>query len=311
MKLLLWIGAAILAGCLGLFANYRAHDLESKDLNDAVRKSAPGRFARITDGYVHYELKGSDSARTVVLVHGFSVPYYLWDPTFEALAAAGHRVLRYDLFGRGLSDRPDVTYDADLFDRQLAGLLDVLHIPGPVDLVGSSMGGPIVATFGCRHPDRVRTLSFFDPGYSHGQPIPFKMRTPVLGEYFMTVDLAPMLPGAQQADFKHPERFPDWSDRYRPQMQYKGFRRALLSTLRNYVSSDWSKDFACIARGTAPVFLVWGKADQDVPFSVSDEIRSVIPRAQFLALEDAAHVPFLEHPEIVEPALERFLSSSP
>jgi pimeloyl-ACP methyl ester carboxylesterase len=309
MKLLLGICAALAAACFGLYASYRAHDLESRDLNDSVRQSAQGQFVGIPEGYVHYELKGPENARTIVLVHGFSVPYYLWDPTFDALVAGGYRVLRYDLFGRGLSDRPDVTYDGNLFDRQLIETLDTLHITGRVDVIGSSMGGPIVATFGCRHPERVRTMAFFDPGYSHGQPMPFKLRTPLLGEYFMAVDLAPGLPEGQKSDFKHPERFPDWPDRYRPQMQYKGFRRALLSTLRNYVIADWSKDFACIARGTAPVFLVWGKGDLDVPFAVSDEVRAAIPRADFLAIDDAAHVPFIEHPEIVQPALDRFLSA--
>ena len=36
----------------------------------------------------------------VVLVHGLSVPYYIWDSTAASLAAAGHRVIRYDEYGR-------------------------------------------------------------------------------------------------------------------------------------------------------------------------------------------------------------------
>ena len=32
-----------------------------------------------------------------MLVHGFSVPSYIWDPTFAALTAAGLRVLRYEI----------------------------------------------------------------------------------------------------------------------------------------------------------------------------------------------------------------------
>src|SRR5438876_5337510 len=109
------------------------------------------------------------------------------------------------------------------------------------------------------------------------------------------------------ADFLHPERFPDWSSRYLPQMRYRGFRRALLSTLRDYLSDDWSKQFACAGAGNAPVFPVWGVADRDVPFEVSSEVRAAIPRAEFSRVEDSAHVPFLEHPEIVNPALVKSL----
>lgn len=36
---------------------------------------------------------------TPVLIHGFSVPYYIWDGTFELLAAVVFRVLRYDEYG--------------------------------------------------------------------------------------------------------------------------------------------------------------------------------------------------------------------
>ena len=206
------------------------------------------------------------------------------------------------------SDRPDVVYDGELFDKQLVDLLDVLHIAGKVDLIGASMGGPIVATFACRHPDRVHTVSFFDPGYSKGgQQIPFRLRAPILGEFNFET-MAGAFPRNQLADFKHPEKFPTWPNRYLLQMQFRGFRRALLSTLRNYVATDWSKDYACVGGQSTPVFLVWGKSDRDVPFETSKEVLAAIPRAQFLPVEDAAHVPFIEHPEIVNPAMLQFLS---
>ena len=93
---------------------------ETEELNEATRASAPGSFVQLSDGCTHYELgnsllpagapfgdnKGKGVRAPVVLVHGFSVPYFIWDPTFEFLTKSGFRVLRYDLFGRGYSDRP-------------------------------------------------------------------------------------------------------------------------------------------------------------------------------------------------------------
>lgn len=299
----------VLAIIAALTWNYARHDLESNEIDADFRKSAPGDFVKTPLGYVHYQWAGPENGRVVVLVHGFSVPYYLWMGTFEMLGEAGFHVLRYDLFGRGLSDRPEVKYDGDLFDRQLVELLDALHVQGKVDLAGASMGGPIIATFACRHPERVRTLTFFDPGYSHGQPAPFKLRMPLLGEYIMDVDIAPGLPEKQKDDFDHPERFPNWSDRFRPQMTFKGFRRAILSTLRHYLPEDWSRDYACVGAETIPVLLVWGKDDRDVPFATNREVRAAIPRAQFVAVDDAGHLPLLEHPEIVHPAFVSFLKA--
>jgi pimeloyl-ACP methyl ester carboxylesterase len=304
MKLALGLALAIAAA---LMLNYTHHDLETREIDEQLRKAAPGDFVKTPSGWVHYEFAGPADGRVLVLVHRFSVPYYLWGGTFEALAGAGFRVLRYDLFGRGLSDRPDVRYDGELFDKQLVELLDALKVSGKVDLAGASMGGPIIATFACRHPERVRSIALFDPGYSHGEQIPWKLRWPLIGEYMMAVDFAPKLPDSQKNDFDHPERFPEWADRFRPQMEFKGFRRAVLSTLRNYLAEDWSKGFACVGGGTAPVLLVWGKDDRDVPFALSNDVRAAIPRSQFLPVDDAAHVPFLEHPEIVVPAWVEFL----
>jgi pimeloyl-ACP methyl ester carboxylesterase len=297
----------LLAIVAALAFNFTRHDMETADLDDDLRKSAPGQFVKTPAGFVHYQWAGPENGRVVVLVHGFSVPYYLWTGTFEMLADAGFHVLRYDMFGRGLSDRPNVKYDADLFDKQLVDLLDALHVQGKVDLAGASMGGPVIATFACRHPERVRSLAFFDPAYSKGRPVDWKLKMPLLGDYIMAVDIAPGMPESQMSDFDHPEKFPDWADRFRPQMTFKGFRHAILETMRDYLPQDRTQDFACVGAGTIPVLLVWGKDDRAVPFATNEDVRKAIPRAQFLAVNDAAHLPFLEHPEIVDPAFVEFL----
>ena len=89
-------------------AVYVASDPERLELDDSVRRSAPGQFARLIDGYTHYEIGGPPDGQAVVLAAGATVPYYIWDPTFAALTGAGFRVLRYDYYGRGFSDRPEI-----------------------------------------------------------------------------------------------------------------------------------------------------------------------------------------------------------
>jgi len=79
--------------------------------------------------------------KTIVLIHGNAAPYVTWDNTVSALIAAGFRVLRYDLFGHGFSDRPELyRYNRDLYDNQLVELLTKLAISEPVYLVGTSQG---------------------------------------------------------------------------------------------------------------------------------------------------------------------------
>ena len=304
--------AIALAAGVVLLAVYHHYDRETFVLDDAARntnvvRAYGGSYVRLPAGVTHYELAGPDNAPTVVLVHGYSVPYYIWDPTFNALVAAGFRVLRYDLYGRGWSDRPDTQYTPDFFDQQLVQLLSALGIREPVDLIGLSMGGPIAVNYAARHPERSRKVGLIDPGFSRGFTPPWPLRAPLVGDFLMCVAITPRIVNSQRDDFLHPERYPDYFSKYEPQMKYLGFRQALLSTIREFLSRDTQPAFEQLGKSGKPVLLIWGRADQDVPFAISDDVRKAIPQAEFHAIDDAAHVPFYEHPEVVNPMLIDFL----
>jgi pimeloyl-ACP methyl ester carboxylesterase len=299
---------ASIVGALLLFGTgtYLAVDRERKTLDDAARAEAPGKFVRLRDGFTHYELSGPDTGRTVVLLSGASVPFYLWDPTRDALVAKGFRVLRYDYFGRGFSDRPKLRYDLATYDRQLAELLDTLGIRGPVDVAGVSMGGVVAADFADRHPRRVRSLTLVAPGIGAIPETPFPLRVPGVGELLMTA-AAPAMANGQRDDFLHPERHPDWVSRYEVQMRYEGFRRSMLQTMRGDVFKRPAASFTTLAKSRIPILVLWGKADRTVPFARSDSVRAAFPRAEFHAIDGAAHLPQIEQPAIVESVLVSFL----
>jgi pimeloyl-ACP methyl ester carboxylesterase len=257
---------------------------------------------------VHYELAGPADKETVVLVHGFSTYSFTWDATFQALVDAGFRVLRYDLYGRGYSDRPAAVYNKDLFDRQLFGLLAVLDIHGRVDLVGNSMGGLITTTFAARHPEKVRTLTLIDPAFFFLGRVPFPLGIPLVGDYVGRVFAVPFIAKAQTKDFKHPERFSEYDRIYRIQMRYKGFSRAIVSTIKSLPQWDALSDLKLVSKTDIPVLLVWGREDRTVPLAVSDKVRAIAPRMAFRVIDDAAHMPHYELPEIVNPIIIRFLT---
>ena len=81
----------------------------------------------------------------------------------------------------------------------------------------------------------------------------------------MAVYVAPvMLPRAQASDFYRPERFPNWEDKYRVQMQYTGFRGAILSTIRNMVKIDAITEYKALGKQGYPIVLFWGQEDQSI-----------------------------------------------
>ena len=302
-----WIVAIVLVIGLiaALAALYSYADPEKLDLDDAVRRTTPGQFVRLTDGYTHYEVAGPTAGRLVVLAAGFSVPYYIWDPTFTALAGAGFHVLRYDYYGRGFSDRPDVPYTQAFYVRQLTELLDSLHIAGPIDLVGLSLGGSIVTSFADASPDRVGSLIYVDPSFRSPGPAPANNS---LVEDFLTVIFTePRWANEQLMDFLHAEHFPDWPARYRVQMQYRGFRRARWSELSSNASVDQREEIERAGTHARPVLVIWGRQDPVVPFEESATLLDAMPRARLVIIEDAGHLPQWEQPAVFHSTIVEFL----
>jgi pimeloyl-ACP methyl ester carboxylesterase len=298
-----FLGGAILLGIV-ILALPLVLETERLNLDDRARSRAPGGFVELTHGRVHYELAGSGDGPVVVMVHGFSVPYFVWDPTFERLSSEGFRVLRYDLYGRGYSERPDIAYDKTLYVEQLRELLTVLEIDDPVDLVGLSMGGPIIASFTSAYPERVARLIFVDPFV--GPVDAGVLAVPGLGEYLTVVYFARTLPERLGSDFFDPKKVPYWEGRFREQMRYRGFRRALLGSLREFMAEDFSVLYGELGRMAKPTLLFWGRHDQTVPFTQSGPTAEALG-ARLFVVEEAGHTPHLERPEVFEPEILKFL----
>jgi pimeloyl-ACP methyl ester carboxylesterase len=282
---------------------------ETRELNERTRKEASGSFIQLSDGVTHYELGNPAANETVLLVHGFSVPYFIYDSTFAFLTRAGFRVVRYDLFGRGFSDRPNMEYNIDLFVRQLGELLDALRFSRPVSLVGLSTGGPITAAFTARFPERVSRLILIDP--IGAKPLPFMpflrvAAMPNLGEAILNLVRSEGMP-MKIASLFNRELVEEFQSRYIVSMQYKGFRRAILSTIRSGMLDSFLDVYECIGRMSKPVLLFWGRNDPTVPLKHSDILRRAMPQTEFHVIENCGHIPHHENPDEVNPILLQFL----
>lgn len=282
---------------------------ETREINETARKDADGSFVKLTDGITHYELGGDEQGQAVVLVHGFSVPYYLFDITFEFLCKSGFRVLRYDLFGRGFSDRPKVEYDIHLFVRQLKELVDMLNIKN-INLLGLSMGGPITASFIDKYPEYVSSHIMIDP--AGAKPIRFsrllKAATlPIVGELIIGLFGSGNMVKNIASDLFTSELVNQFQAKYKIQMQYQGFKRAILSTVRNGMLESFLDTYQRIGALQKPTLLFWGRQDATVPVEHSTLLLKAIPHTQLHIIENCGHMPQYEKPEEVHPILLEFL----
>lgn len=289
---------------IGLGILFKIKNVETKEMNAAARKNIPGKFISLIDGVTHYEAAGADTAKVIVLIHGFSVPYYIWDNIYDSLVQQGFYVIKYDEFGRGYSDRPVTDYTPELYRRQLFELINALKIKKPVTLAAVSFGGAVATDFTVNHPALVDKLILVDPVYNFRHTGTNEW----IDDYLMAINHDKKVAG-QYDDFKYPNRFPNWGDKYKVQMQYKGFRNSLISTGYNYTEETIKRNYRLLNSLHKKILLIWGREDKTVPFNFSDSLRNVLS-VRFFPVGDAGHLPFLEQPAIVNQEILSFLKEN-
>lgn len=300
MKWVLWSLSALL---FAFWASWSWAGRDLKPLDGIERARAPGQFAEVAGAKIHYRLTGPKGAPLIVMVHGFSTPGFIFDQNAEALRAAGFRVLQFDHLGRGWSDRPASRYDTDFYDRELLALLDALEINEPAGFVGLSMGGPIVAEFAARHPERVARVFLFVPagldvtGTEGAQAS--LIRTPVIGDWLWRVVAMNAIAGDPQYDESGLPPEDRLQGDIREQMRYKGYGRALLSTFRHFPMRGRENTYAALAATGIPAAAVFGTNDPTVLIASANQMKGVMPDAAIHVLEGADHgLNYKRHKEV-------------
>ncbi|HEY45460.1 MAG: hypothetical protein AMJ88_19145 [Anaerolineae bacterium SM23_ 63] len=284
---------------------------ETKDLDEDARGFAPGAFIRLCAGQTHYGIAGPHDGRVVVLIHGIAGPMGIWEPLAHSLASNGFRVLYYDLFGRGYSDRPVSSYDIDLFIAQLRDLISGLSIAIPVTLVGWSLGGMISGTYAVEFPGEVDRLVLIAPaGIEVSLPTISRLgMIPILGDIIMSVlgrriVLRSVSNGLYKKDLEE-----TFLSLVTDQMQYRGYLRAFLSTMRSCGYEDVSEVYRKAGSDNLPVLLISGSEDPSIPSSVQGKLRELIPDLKHHEIVDTGHFPHYERPEEVTSRIIEFLHS--
>ena len=278
----------------------------SAKLDAHTRAVLGGTYCELSDGVTHYRLNGPVDGQLVVLVHGAVVPHWIWDALADRLSANGLRVLRYDQFGRGYSDRPKVAYDRALYERQLHELVNHLDLQDSFHLVGLSMGGATSVNYTAHHPDCVRRLVLIAPVINNYK-VPLILRIPVAGELALRLvgqrlmrkrfaELAATLPDFERVQLK-----------FVAQTAYKGFRRSFLSMMRNDALGNYDAVYRIVGRQDRETLLIWGKNDAEISAEMIADVRRFIPRLHFRSAPDAGHGIVLEKPDLVNDWVLGFL----
>ncbi len=135
------------------------------------------------------EWPGPVKGPAVVCIHGLTANHTCWASIADVLSPA-HRLIAYDLRGRGESDKPERGYSLERHAEDLRGLLDYFGLAKAV-LLGHSLGANIALRFAVTYPGRVSKLVLVDGGFDVRAEVFDSLRPAVdrLGVEFPSLDM--------------------------------------------------------------------------------------------------------------------------
>ncbi|MCW3055533.1 MAG: alpha/beta hydrolase fold protein [Chthonomonadales bacterium] len=291
----------------------------------------PARSHRLTrpDGTIlHIEEAGPDDAPTLLLTHGWGLSSAVWRDMKQHLAGR-YRLVMWDLPGLGRSTGPK---RADYSLEKMAGDLEAVVAfcgPGPIVLLGHSIGGMITLTLCRLSPHllgtRVSGLVLADTTYTNPvrtarfHAVLRILQKPILEPLlFLQILLTPLV----------------WVLNW---LSYLNGTVHLLTHLTQFGGKETSEqlDFVCryslrdspavIARGmfgmfrydatevlptiSVPVLVINGDRDQLTLPEAGETIRATVPRGERAEVRPAGHLAFMEKNEEVDAAVRSFAAA--
>jgi pimeloyl-ACP methyl ester carboxylesterase len=250
-----------------------------------------------------YDVAGPADGDLVVLLHAGIADRRMWDPQWDRLTER-FRVARPDLRGFGETPMPGGKFS---YPDDVAELIEALG-GEPAALVGSSFGGKIALATAASRPELVRQLVLLCPPYNG---VPETADVEAFGEREDELLEAGDVDAAVELNVSawvRPEAGPAVADLVRV-MQRRAFDVQLAADeLANSPKSVWPDIEPDLVQ--QPTLLVSGAHDFAWFTQIAEHLAATMPRARYVALPWAGHLPSLERPDEITDLLLDVLGSS-
>ena len=262
-------------------------------------------LAAINDALIYYEIAGQ--AQPFVMIHAGVADNRQWNNEFAHFAKR-FRVLRYDLRGYGKSEPIDGEFS---HLQDLTALLEHLHLDQPILLMGCSMGGGLAMDFALTYPSKVKALIMVGSGPSGldlNVPMPAKFEEVEKAYNAGDLDLAAEL--ETQIWFDGIGRTPAQVDQAMRQLAYEMNRNALALDAKHLGKRLPDSQIPAAGRLSElhiPVLVIVGAYDNPYILGAGTYMAENIPSARKAVIEDAAHLPNMDHPAEFQRIVTEFL----
>lgn len=244
-----------------------------------------------------------------MMIHAGVADHRQWNNEFAHFAGR-FRVIRYDMRGYGTSEPIEGEF-SHLGD--LIALLDQLAVREPAVIMGCSMGGGLAIDFALTHPARVRALILVGAG-----PSGLKLDVPTPPKFadaekaFEAGDLDLVAEIETQIWFDGAGRTPGQVNPEMRRLAYEMNRIALsheAKELGKRLPGAQPPAAMRLAELRIPILIIVGAHDTAFIRAAADHMLDRVPSARKVVIEDAAHLPNMDHPEEFRRIVDGFLKA--
>lgn len=299
-------------------------DVNRAELPSQSPSELPSHYWQWKGWQVHFTQLG-DQGQNLLLVHGFGASTDHWRKNILPLSAK-YRVWAIDLLGFGRSQKPALTYTAELWREQLQAFCAEV-IQAPVFVAGNSLGGYVTLCFGVDCPaltQGVILLNCAGP-FSTSEPAPKSFWQQQIAQLQRQLFQLPgMIEVLGFALFHYTRQrsrirqillqvYKDTNavtDRLVEEIYRPAFDEGAFGVFCGLFKTPPGRKVDHLLQDLkVPLLLLWGAADPWMTLKKADKFVEFAPSAT-LTLIDAGHCPHDERPQEVNQALDDWISQN-
>ncbi len=253
-------------------------------------------------------LEAGHGDKNMLLVHGVGARADRWRLNLEGLAGAGYHPYAIDLPGHGLAEKGDrFDHSVPNYAAFARAVLDKIGADR-VYLVGTSLGGHILATVACEIPERVAGLVLV--GTLGMAPIGQEARERTAG---LIGDTSPEMVDRKLHSVIHDDGLVT-PEMHREEVRVNNSPGAAEAFQR--VSDYFAKGIddhvvgerLAALGGRFGVLLVWGRQDLGFPLAMGEAAHELLVGSRLAIMDNAAHAPYFERPDTFNAIVTQFFA---
>ena len=253
----------VIPACLYLALNRENIDISEFRLNSGYEE------VKLSDGITSYKDIGDKNNKVIVLVHGATFGSLAYQEYVNVFIENNYRVIIYDQYGRGYSDRTHSDVSIELMEKQLKELIQHCEVEDVI-LYGVSFGAAVVAKYAANNPENISFIGYQVPLINSADiPLLSIVKIPLYGDLLSRGFLVPGV-------LKRIEEYEDLMskkllDHYIGQFEVKGTENFFKKFFLGNAMGNRLEDHSIIGNKSIPSYFAYAEDDIEIDSQLVEE----------------------------------------